>query len=72
MISWVRLGGVLSPALFNIYVDTIISKLRKAGFGYHVHGFYIGCMMYVDDLSLMWASVFLSVDNAWYMRIGRA
>jgi exonuclease III len=55
--SGVRQGGVLSPLLFSIYVDDIISKLQKSRLGCSVFSTYLGCLMYADDLVLMSASM---------------
>ena len=51
ILSGVRQYGVLSPLLFNIYVDGIINKLENTGLGRH----YVNCspLMYYahpDDL----------------------
>ena len=55
--SGVRQGGILSCGLFNIYVDCIITELRKSQLGCHLRNTYIGCIMYADDLLLLSASV---------------
>ena len=34
-LNGVRQGGVLSPLLFNIYVDCIINNLENSGLGFH-------------------------------------
>jgi hypothetical protein len=49
----VRQGGVLSPMLFNIYIDTLISKLKRARYGLCFYGIYVGCILYADDVLLM-------------------
>ena len=49
----VRQGGILSPILFNVYVDDLISLLKKCGLGCHVSSTFIGCIMYADDLLLL-------------------
>ena len=51
--SGVRQGGVLSPTLFNIYIDTIVDALVKSDLGCHVMGQYMGCLLYADDLILL-------------------
>ena len=33
IISGVRQGGILSPVLFAIYIDVIITRLKAAGIG---------------------------------------
>ena len=53
----VRQGGVLSPFLFNVYVDDLLNELEMNGIGCHVCNQYFGCIMYADDLLLLSASV---------------
>ena len=58
ILSGVRQGGVLSPTLFNIYIDPMIKTLRKSDIGCHMYNMFAGCIMYADDLVLLSASVF--------------
>ena len=51
----VRQGGVLSPTLFCIYVDNILSKLSM--YGCRMNGISYGSFMYADDLILIAPSV---------------
>lgn len=53
----VRQGGVLSPFLFNLYVDDLINMLQSKGYGCHVGNIWIGCIMYADDILLLSPSV---------------
>ena len=53
----VRQGGVLSPLLFNVYVDDLICQLESSSLGCCINGIYIGCVMYADDLLLMSTSI---------------
>ena len=55
--SGVRQGGILSPLLFNYYVDTLIINLRSSDLGCKLHNTYVGCIMYADDLLLISASI---------------
>jgi len=43
--SGVRHGGVLSPILFNIYVDCLAESLRESDLGCHIRGVYFGCLL---------------------------
>jgi Reverse transcriptase (RNA-dependent DNA polymerase) len=49
----VRQGGVLSPYLFAVYIDQLIRALETSGHGCVVHGVYLGCIVYADDICLM-------------------
>src|ERR1700690_652683 len=57
VLSGVRQGGILSPILFNVYVNCIIRTLRKEDRGCHVYNIFLGCIMYADDLLLISGSV---------------
>ena len=49
----VRQGGVLSPILFSLYVDGVINNLRRSGCGLHIGTFFVGCIVYADDIVLL-------------------
>ena len=49
----VRQGGILSPVLFAIYMDTLIKRLRGSGLGCKVVDKYCGCLVYADDILLL-------------------
>jgi len=55
--SGIRQGGILSPLLFNIYIDSMISALRLSDLGCHIGDTYIGCIAYADDIILLSASL---------------
>jgi hypothetical protein len=56
VLSGVRQGGVLSPTLFNLYVNCFLVKLRNSKLGCFLNGLYAGSLMYADDLILLSAS----------------
>jgi len=53
----VRQGGLLSPALFAIYMDGLISRLKGSNLGCCLNGVYFGCLVYADDIMLLSHSV---------------
>ena len=55
--SGVRQGGVLSPILFNFYVNSLVCHLKNSDLGCHIHDLYLGCILYADDILLLSASV---------------
>ena len=46
-------GGILSPILFNLYVDELIDSFGNSGNGCFVNTTFVGCIMYADDLLLL-------------------
>jgi len=45
MYAGVRQGGLLSPALFAMYIDKLIQLLKSSGHGCrYINDTYIGCL----------------------------
>ena len=53
----VKQDGVLSPLLFNIYIDVLLLKLSQIGVGCHIGNNYMGSFAYADDIVLLSPSV---------------
>ena len=53
IVNGTRQGSILSPALFAVYVDELLVKLRKLGVGCRVAGVYMGAVGFCDDLLLL-------------------
>ena len=49
----VKQGGVLSPILFSLYLDSLIDELRSLNVGCHVNGLFVGAVVYADDITLL-------------------
>jgi exonuclease III len=49
----VRQGGILSPLLFNLYMDELSRKLGKMNIGCKLNGHTMNHLMYADDLVLL-------------------
>jgi len=41
-----RQSGVLSPLVFNVYVDDLLCQLELRGLGCCIENVYLGCAMY--------------------------
>ena len=52
-LNGVKQGGVLSPILFCIYMDELLSRLSLAGVGCYVGTRFYGALCYADDLTLL-------------------
>ena len=49
----VRQGGVLSPDLYNIYVDDLMIKLQKSGAGCYICNIFAAALFYADDICIL-------------------
>ena len=46
-------GGVLSPILFTICLDDLLTGLKGLGIGCHWDGCFVGAVGYADDVALL-------------------
>ena len=53
IVNGTRQGSILSPALFEVYVDELLSELRSLGIGCHIAGLYYGSVGFCDDILLL-------------------
>ena len=49
----VRQGGIISPIVFCVYVNSLLLYLRNSGFGWYIGNFFVGALTYTDDLALL-------------------
>ena len=49
----VKQGGVLSPRLFNIYLNDLLIHLKSLGIGCHMNGQFVGTFIYADDITIL-------------------
>lgn len=49
----VRQGGILSPVLFNMYIDVLYQRLKQLGVGCYLFGVFSSCLLYAADILLL-------------------
>ena len=53
VLNGVRQGGVLSPILFCLYMDQLLTRLRESQNGCYVGPHFSGAFCYADDIALL-------------------
>ena len=48
-----KLGGVLYPILFTLYLDELMDMLKSSGFGCYVGNVFVGTLAYANDNVLL-------------------
>ncbi len=43
----------MSPIIFAVYVDGLFHKLKKSGVGCQISNYFIVCLLFADDVTLM-------------------
>ena len=66
----VKQGDVISPTLFAIYIDDLVSELRELGVGIKIGDDIINSLLYADDIVLIAANeddlqLLLKKLNSW-------
>ena len=49
----IRQGGVLSPYLFALYIDSVVDKVRSTNVGCTVNGACLSILLYANDIILL-------------------
>ena len=53
----VKQGGVVSPQLFSLYLDTLLVQLADSGFGFHIGNSFAGSVAFADYIVLLYPSI---------------
>ena len=51
--SGTKQGGILSPDFFALYIDELISILKRSGYGCYIIRMCIACIFFADDMVLL-------------------
>ena len=54
----VKQGGVISPILYTIYTEGLLTQLRNSNVGCFMGSVYVGVIAYADDIMLLAPSVY--------------
>ena len=57
VVNGVKQGGVLSPMLFTMYIDDLLTDLQKSKVGCHIGSEYMGSFGCADDIVLLSPSI---------------
>jgi len=53
----IRQGGVLSPYLFAVFIDSVVGKIKASGLGCYIKHVCFSVLLYADDIILVAPSV---------------
>jgi len=75
ILSGVRQGGILSPLLFSIYIDSVLDILDSSNLGCFINNRCVNSFLYADDLILISPSVhglqaLLSLASVSFLNLG--
>ena len=56
-LNGVRQGGVLSPILFSVYFDELMTRLKQQPAGCKIGSYFMGAICYADDVTLLCPSL---------------
>jgi len=57
LLRGVRQGGVLSPFLFAVFVDSVVDRVKATGLGCYLNSVCVSILLYSDDIVLSAPSV---------------
>ena len=60
----IRQGSVLSPMLFNLVIDPLLTELRSRSLGISINGLFLGAFAHADDLRTMASNMEHASDQA--------
>jgi hypothetical protein len=52
-VNSVKQGTVMSPVLFCVYIDELLTSVWKAGVGCYIGGIFVGAFAYADDIVIL-------------------
>ena len=53
LVAGVRQGGVLSPFLFALFIDSIVDRVKESDVGCYIRNVFCGLFLYADDILLL-------------------
>ena len=53
VLNGVKQGGIISPVLFCIYFDVLLTRLSEANTGCHLGQWFVGALAYADDIVIL-------------------
>ena len=53
MVNGVKQGGVISPVLYCVYIDGLLSAVSTSRIGCSIGAMFVGILAYADDIVLL-------------------